>query len=152
MTHICVSKLTIISSDNGLSPSRHQAIIWTNAIILLTGPVRTNFSEILSEIHTFSFNKMHLKISYGKWRPFCLGLNVSSLVTLALRQSLDCPGANVATIIHCGLVKPYSDIDLGQHWLGLWLIRSFRFPWGQFHSKFEIFFSNSCQIPQGPMS
>ena len=27
--------LTIIRSDNGLSPSRHQAIIWTNAGILL---------------------------------------------------------------------------------------------------------------------
>ena len=29
-THICVSKLTIIGSDNGLSPSRRQPIIWTN--------------------------------------------------------------------------------------------------------------------------
>ena len=33
--YICVSKLTIISSDNGLSSGRHQAIIWTNAGILL---------------------------------------------------------------------------------------------------------------------
>ena len=31
MTHICVGNLTIIGSDNGLSPSRRQAIIWTNA-------------------------------------------------------------------------------------------------------------------------
>ena len=29
-----------------------------------------------SEIHTFSFKKMHLKLSSGKWRPSCLGLNV----------------------------------------------------------------------------
>ena len=29
--HICVSKLTIIGSENGLSPGRRQAIIWTNA-------------------------------------------------------------------------------------------------------------------------
>ena len=28
MTHICVSKLTITGSDNGLSSGRHQAIIW----------------------------------------------------------------------------------------------------------------------------
>ena len=35
VTHICVSKLTIIGSDNGLSPDRRQAIIWTNAGILL---------------------------------------------------------------------------------------------------------------------
>ena len=50
VTHICVSKLTIIGSDNGLSPGRRQAIIWTNAGILLIGPLRTNFSEILIEI------------------------------------------------------------------------------------------------------
>ena len=31
VAHICVSKLTIIGSDNGLSPGRRQAIIWTNA-------------------------------------------------------------------------------------------------------------------------
>ena len=36
--HTCVSKLTIIGSDNGLSPGQHQAIIWTNARILLFGP------------------------------------------------------------------------------------------------------------------
>ena len=30
LTHICVSKLSIIVSDNGLSPDRRQAIIWTN--------------------------------------------------------------------------------------------------------------------------
>ena len=46
-THICVSKLTIIGSDNGLSPERRHAIIWTNAGILLIGPLGTNFSEIL---------------------------------------------------------------------------------------------------------
>ena len=44
--HICIGKLTIIDSDNGLEPSRHQAIIWTNAGIVLIGPLRTNFSEI----------------------------------------------------------------------------------------------------------
>ena len=76
VTHICVGKLTIIASDNGLSPGRHQAIIWTNAGILLLGPLGTNFNEILIENHTFSFKKLHLKMSSAKWRPFCLGLNV----------------------------------------------------------------------------
>ena len=38
MTHLCVSKLTSIALDNGLSPGRRQAIIWTNAWILLIGP------------------------------------------------------------------------------------------------------------------
>ena len=76
MTHICVSKLTILVSDNGLSPSRCQAIIWTNAGILLIGPLGTNFSEIAIEIDIFSFKKMHLKMSSGNWQPSCLGLNV----------------------------------------------------------------------------
>ena len=50
VTHICVNKLTMIGSDNGLSPGRRQAIIWTNAGILLIGPLGTNFSKILIEI------------------------------------------------------------------------------------------------------
>ena len=79
VTHICLSKLIIIGSDNGLSPGRRQAIIWTNDGILLIGTLRTNFSEILIEIRTFSFKKMGLKVSSAKWRPFCLGLNVLNL-------------------------------------------------------------------------
>ena len=79
VTHICVSKLAIIGSDNGLSPGRRKAIIWTNDGILLIRTFRTHFSEIVSEIHTFSFKKMHLKMSSGKWRPSCLGLNVLML-------------------------------------------------------------------------
>ena len=75
-----VSKLTIIGSENGLSPERRQAIIWTNAGILLTGPLGTNFREILMEIYIFSFKKMHFKISSGKWRPSCLSLNVLSTI------------------------------------------------------------------------
>ena len=76
VTHIYVGKLTIIDSDNGLSPGRRQTIIWTNAGILLIGPLGTNFNEILIGIQTFSFKKMHLKMASAKWRPFCLGLNV----------------------------------------------------------------------------
>ena len=50
VTHICVGNLTIIVSDNGLSPDRRQAIIWTNAGILLIRTLGTNFSEILIRI------------------------------------------------------------------------------------------------------
>ena len=84
VTHIeplCVSKLAIIGSENGVSPGRRQAIIWTNAGVLLIGPLginMINFSGILSEIHTFSYKKMRLKMSSGKWWPSCLGLNVLS--------------------------------------------------------------------------
>ena len=75
VTHICISKLTIIGSDNGLLPGPCQAIIWTNAGILLIGPLGTNFNETSMEIHTFSLKKIHLKLSSGKWWPSCLGLN-----------------------------------------------------------------------------
>ena len=54
VTHICVSNSTIIGLDNGLSPVRCQAIIWTNVRILLIGPLGTNFSEILiKNLHIF---------------------------------------------------------------------------------------------------
>ena len=69
-THICVGKLTIIVSNNGLSPGWRQAIIWTIAGILLIGLLGTNFSEILIRIQTFSLKKMHLKMASAKWRPF----------------------------------------------------------------------------------
>ena len=88
VTHICVGNLTIIGSDNGVSPGRRQAIIWTNAGILLIGPLGTNFSGILVEIIKFSFKKMCLKGSSAKWRPFCLGLNVLTLISAGLRQCI----------------------------------------------------------------
>ena len=86
MTHISAGHLTIIGSDNGLSPGRRQAIIWTNAGILLIWLLGTNFSEILIEIHILPFKKMHLKMSSGKWRPFCLGLNVLTRSGAICRQ------------------------------------------------------------------
>ena len=96
VTHICVSKLTIIGSHNGMAPGRRQTIIWTNDGILLIAPLGTNLSEILIGIQTFPFKKMHLKMSSAKWRPFCLRLKV---------------------LTHYGLVISYGDTDLGQHWL-----------------------------------
>ena len=74
--NLLASKLNIIGSDNGLALDRHQAIIWTNAGILLIVPLGTNFYKILIEIHTFPLKKKHLKMSSENWRPFCLGLNV----------------------------------------------------------------------------
>ena len=87
MTHICVGKLTIIGSDNGLLPGRRQAIIWTSAGILLIEPFGTNFSEILIGIKIFSFKKMCLKMPSAKWRPFCLGLNELSAITLNVNMN-----------------------------------------------------------------
>ena len=75
LTHICVSKLTIIVSDNGLSPGRRQTIIWTNTGILLIRSTGTNFNDSLIDINRLSFKKIHFKMSSGKYRPSCFGLN-----------------------------------------------------------------------------
>ena len=78
--HVYVSELTIIVSDNGLSPVGRQAIIWTNVGILFIRTLGTNFGEIVRNIYTFSFKKMHLKMLSAKWQQFCLGLSV--LITM----------------------------------------------------------------------
>ena len=80
LTHrgqIWISKLSIIGSDNVLLPGRRQAIIWTNAAILLIETLRTIFSEIWSKIRAFSSKKMHLKMSSAKWRSYYIGLDVT---------------------------------------------------------------------------
>ena len=80
VTHICVSKITLIDSDNGLSPGRHQAIIWSNVEILLIRTIETNFREILIEFHEFSFRKMHLKMLSAKWFKWSRHQYVNTLV------------------------------------------------------------------------
>ena len=70
MTHICVSKLTIIGSENGVVPTT-PAIIWANAGILFIGRLRTNIKKIQSK-----FVHFHSIKPFWKWRPFCLRVNV----------------------------------------------------------------------------
>ena len=107
MTHICISDLTSIGSDNGLSSGRCQAIIRTNAGILLIRPLGTNFSEILFEILIFSFKKIRLKVSSAKRRPFCLGLNElmhCGLVTVCVLNPL--PHLGLVQVMACCLTIP----------------------------------------------
>ena len=88
VTHRCVSNQTIIGSDNGLSPCRRQAIIWSNAGILLIRTLGTNFSEMVSKFMNFHSRKIRFKMSSVKWRQVCLGLNV--LKTLLVSMNDDC--------------------------------------------------------------
>ena len=119
VTHICVSKLTIIGSDSGLSPCRRQAIIWTNDGILLIGPIGTNFGEILIEIITFSFMKMRLKVSSAKRRPFCLSFSVNRKTWLHIAYIY----CHFIRVIHQFASHPFSHIEW--HPLSLGPI----FPW-----------------------
>ena len=61
VTHKCVCKPTIIASNNGLSPGRRLALIWTNVGIMFIETLGTNFSEILCQSIIFSFAKYTLK-------------------------------------------------------------------------------------------
>ena len=69
-THICVSKLTIIGSDNGLSPDRRQAIIWTNAGLLFIGPLGNRNSNIF--IQENAFESVVCKTAAILSRPQCV--------------------------------------------------------------------------------
>ena len=106
-----------------------SAIIWTNAGILLIEPLGRKFSEILIEIRTFSFNKMHLKVSSSKWRPFCLGLNVlkTSMCHLGARDLLSS--------------KPHFVVISARGWQGL--------GWGLL-SQFPpfLYFPNFSSLPK----
>ena len=128
VTHICVGNLTIIGSDNGLSPDRRQAITWTNVGIMLIVQLGTNFNENLSEIHSFSFKKMHLKMSSAKWRLFRLGLNELNMVICIILRRIS------EVILSCPIICPFVRI------IRCWYITShLRFvatlplPWASVH-------------------
>ena len=72
--HICVSKLTIISSDNGLSPRRRQAIIWTNAgILLIRNEIQWNFNRnSYVFIQENAFENVVCEMAATLFRPQCV--------------------------------------------------------------------------------
>ena len=116
VTHIFVGNLTIIGSDNGLSPSRRQAITLTDVGILLIGPVGINFSEIVIEIHIFSFKKIHLKMSSRKMasilsRPQCVKSrskdDVIDLLLILTNPPCLLQGHWVTNVISNAIQEPY---------------------------------------------
>ena len=126
VTHICVSKLTSIVSDNSLSTGRRQAIIWNNAGILLIGPLETNFSEISIEIQIFNLKKIRLKMSSAKCRPFCLGLNVLRLEYL-----------------------PEKRLDVSHVWYDSFITLKHKLSWSWtwcYYTETEMFLLQNCVI------
>ena len=53
MTHICISKIIIFGSNNGLSCGRRQAFTWTNTDLFSIGHLGKNINEILIVIQAF---------------------------------------------------------------------------------------------------
>ena len=97
MTHICVGNLTIIGPDNGLTPGRRQAIIWTNDGILLIGPLGTNFSEISIKIltmifiHKNTFESVICEMASILSRPECVNcLNTNEEIYYHISQGPMC--------------------------------------------------------------
>ena len=77
VTHICVGNLTIIGSDNGLSPGWGQAITWTNVGILLIGPLENKLQwNIHRNSYIFIQEDPFEKCGLKNGGLFCLGLNV----------------------------------------------------------------------------
>ena len=86
---------------------QNVSIIWTNAGILLIGPLG-NFSGHLIEILKLPFTKMRLKVLSAKWRPFFLGLNVLMLPREHLTLLINITARNAVWALQCGCGKPTS--------------------------------------------
>ena len=73
MVHKYFSKLTIIGSDNGLSPGRRHAIIWTNDGSMYIGTLGTNVSEnSYIFIQENAFENVVCKMAVILFRPQCV--------------------------------------------------------------------------------
>ena len=94
-----ISKLTIISSDNGLSPKRRQAIICTNAWILLIATSGTNlvnsevkfyifiqenaFENVFCEMAAILSLPQCVKVAYGMLQDFV------TIIIISIRSRTD---------------------------------------------------------------
>ena len=86
VTHICINKLAIIDSDNGLSPFWHQTIIWLNVGISLMESSGTNFSEIWNKIQQFSSENVVRKMAANLSQPQCVNNDCSPAWVQMLQQ------------------------------------------------------------------
>ena len=96
VTHICVSDLTLIGSDNGLSLGRRQAIIWTNVGILLIGTLRNklqwNFNRNSDiSIQENAFESVVCEMAAFLSRPQCVNSIPALVQVMACRPPGDRP-------------------------------------------------------------
>ena len=72
MTHICVSKIIIIGSDNGLLPSHYLNQCWN----IVNWNIGNKLQWNCNPNQYISIQEMHFKMSSAKWLPPYLSLNV----------------------------------------------------------------------------
>ena len=96
--HICVSKLTIIGSDNGLSPGWRQAIIWTNAEFLVFPGLW--IVELYPYIYRQSTDQIELR--FGAWTHY----------GIPKPDGLYQDWLNFANTAESQLICPHSDYNL----------------------------------------
>ena len=124
---ICIGKITIIGSDNSLAPGRRQAMIWTNAGILLIGPLGTSFGDILIKTQTFSMKKIRLKMSSTKCSPFLHSLNVLNLQAINATMNTNppthkCPIRSLRCLIHVTVTSQWAQWCLKSQASGLFAL------------------------------
>ena len=103
VTHICIGNLTIIGLDNGLSPGRRQAIIWTNAGILLIRQTRNKLQWNVDQnsnifIHENAFESVLCEMASILSRPQCVNGLLSPDRHNAM-SSLTGPRLNIKTVL-----------------------------------------------------
>ena len=116
LTHICVGNLTIIGSDNGLSPGRRQAIIWINAVNIVNWPLRNKFQ--------WNFNKNS--------NIFIHENMFESVVCDCHFVSASICEENTIRVVLASIAKPHSRMTSWLHlcnpvliWLTGWLVLSY---------------------------
>ena len=76
MTHICVSKLSTIGSDNQLLLVRRQGNTWTHDVLSYCWQIRNNCNEMLIKIKQSSNRNMSFRMSLVKWLQCCVSADV----------------------------------------------------------------------------
>ena len=90
VTHMCVSELTIIGSDNGLSPGRRQAIIWTREWWnIVNWTLRNKLQWNFIRNSNIFIQQNALENVVCEMASICLGLNVLIPITYQASKFLN---------------------------------------------------------------
>ena len=102
--------------------------------------IHSKFKDISIEIHIFSLKKIHFNMSSGKWRPFCLGLDV--LIQIS-RYTLGVTQQNLIKVTHCGEMGTRIKIWTSECLINAWhIVRQFVSPVVLFLKAEQL----NCQI------